>query len=394
MQITPDNDANQPFNVDSTKCVAAGIFMGVMGGEVFIVQPGFVQGLVEYAHFSEQQAGFVASAEMSGFAVVTLLIGALSGRLPWQRVLAVCIGLAVVGNLLSLLVQTPGWFAGMRFITGLGSGGIVSIGFASLGLSSRPDRSFGFMIMWSGVYGAVVLFAMPTAYSLVGMNGVIWFFALLAAAGFLFVPWMPASGTQHVTSESSAVDLGWFYKSLALTAMLFYFLAQGVVWAYLFRIATDAGISEQAAANGLTLAQLGGVIGALVPALVGARFGRAPMLFIAIACGIIPLVFFMHGGLTATLYTVAVFIYNYGFNKAHPYFLATMATFDQTGRVVTHAVALQTLGLAIGPAVGGLLVEGSSFDRINTLGIALFAVSLGAILAPVLKQRSMPQRSD
>ena len=71
-----------------------------------------------------------------------------------------------------------------------------------------------------------------------------------------------------------------------------------------------------------------------------------------------------------------------------------MATFDQTGRVVTHAVALQTLGLAIGPAVGGLLVEGSSFDRINTLGIALFAVSLGAILAPVLKQRSMPQRSD
>ena len=89
MQITPDNDANQPFNVDSTKCVAAGIFMGVMGGEVFIVQPGFVQGLVEYAHFSEQQAGFVASAEMSGFAVVTLLIGALSGRLPWQRVLAV-----------------------------------------------------------------------------------------------------------------------------------------------------------------------------------------------------------------------------------------------------------------------------------------------------------------
>ena len=205
---------------------------------------------------------------------------------------------------------------------------------------------------------------------------------------------MPASGTQHVTSESSAVDLGWFYKSLALTAMLFYFLAQGVVWAYLFRIATDAGISEQAAANGLTLAQLGGVIGALVPALVGARFGRAPMLFIAIACGIIPLVFFMHGGLTATLYTVAVFIYNYGFNKAHPYLLATMATFDQTGRVVTHAVALQTLGLAIGPAVGGLLVEGSSFDRINTLGIALFAVSLGAILAPVLKQRSMPQRSD
>ena len=380
---------DRPVDVDGMKCVAAGIFMGVMGGEVFIVQPGFVQGLVEYAHFSEQQAGFVASAEMSGFAVVTLLMSFFADRFHWRHALALCIGLATVGNLLSLLTHTPVPFAVTRFLTGLGCGGIVSLGFASLGLSSRPDRHFGFMIMWSGVYGAVVLLAMPTVYKLLGVDGTLWFFALLAASGFLFVSWLPASGSQHVAADTEAVDLGWPYKGLALAAMFLYFLAQGVVWAYLFRIAVAAGIPEQDAANGLTVAQLGGVAGALVPALVGARFGRAPMLFISIACGIAPLVFFIYGGLTAALYAVAVFIYNYGFNKTHPYLLATMAAFDRTGRVVVYAVALQTLGLAIGPAIGGLLIGNGSFDRINGLGIALFALSFTAILGPVLKQRAL-----
>jgi predicted MFS family arabinose efflux permease len=386
----------RPVDVDGARCVAAGIFMGVMGGEVFIVQPGFVQGMVEYLRFSEPQAGFIASAEMTGFAVTTLLMTFLAQRIHWRRALVAFIALAVAGNLASLLPREAGLFAVTRFIAGLGCGGIVSLGFASLGLSSRPDRHFGFMIMWSGVYGAVVLFAMPTLYRVAGMDGALWFFAVFALLGLPFVPWLPGSGSQHATAGTVSVDPGWADRSLALAAMFFYFLAQGIVWAYLFRIAIDAGIPEQAAANGLTVAQLGGVLGALVPALVGARFGRAPMLFLAIACGIAPLLFFLHGGLTVVLYGVAVFIYNYGFNKTHPYLLATMATFDRTGRVVVYAVALQTLGLAVGPAIGGLLVGDGSFEGINRVGIALFAIAFATIIGPVLRQRAqvLAQRSS
>jgi len=40
--------------------LAAAILVGVIGPEVFIVQPGFVQGLVEKLGFDEQGAGYAA----------------------------------------------------------------------------------------------------------------------------------------------------------------------------------------------------------------------------------------------------------------------------------------------------------------------------------------------
>ncbi len=54
-------------------------------------------------------------------------------------------------------------------------------------------------------------------------------------------------------------------KSLALFAMLAYFMAQGVVWAYLFLIGVSGGLTDQAgSANGLMLSQFAGIAGALL----------------------------------------------------------------------------------------------------------------------------------
>jgi hypothetical protein len=65
---------NVAYNPSAIRSVAAGVYMGVMGGQVVIVQPGFVQGLVERAGFSEEQAGLIASIEMAGFAAMTILL--------------------------------------------------------------------------------------------------------------------------------------------------------------------------------------------------------------------------------------------------------------------------------------------------------------------------------
>jgi predicted MFS family arabinose efflux permease len=106
------------------------------------------------------------------------------------------------------------------------------------------------------------------------------------------------------------------------------------------------------------------------------------MLAIAIAAGIVPLMFFLYGTMTALSYAIAVCVYNFGFNKTHPYLLATMASFDGSGRVVTFAVAMQTLGLAIGPAIGATLLVGNSFIVVQWFGIVAFAASFALILIP------------
>ena len=93
-------------------------------------------------------------------------------------------------------------------------------------------------------------------------------------SGLSFVRWLPHSGEEHAQIEEDAVDLPWTFKSMALGAMFCYFLAQGVVWAYLFLIGMAGGLGEQAVANGLTLSQFAGIAGAMLAAIMAHRFGR------------------------------------------------------------------------------------------------------------------------
>ena len=53
---------------DESRLLVSAILLGVVGPEVFIVQPGFVQGMVQYLGFDDRAAGYMASAEMFGIA--------------------------------------------------------------------------------------------------------------------------------------------------------------------------------------------------------------------------------------------------------------------------------------------------------------------------------------
>ena len=67
--------------------------------------------------------------------------------------------------------------------------------------------------------------------------------------------------------------------------MFLYFLAQGVVWAYLFLIGLAGGLTEQQVANGLTISQFAGIVGALGAALSAGRYGRVGPLLLGILGG-------------------------------------------------------------------------------------------------------------
>ena len=377
-----------PIDINSRRTLFAALYMAVIGPEVFIVQPGFVQGMVQYLHFGEQTAGNIASAEMWGMALTTVVMTFFASRFNWQRVFTVSLAVMAIGNIGSLFVNDPELFGAWRFLAGLGAGGVVSLSFAAVGLTNNPDRNFGYLIMWVLIYGAIVFFAMPTAYKLVGITGVIVFFALFPISGLFFVRWLPHSGEEHVQVEADAVTLPVRFRSMALSAMFLYFLAQGVVWAYLSLIGTAGGATEQEVANGLTASQFLGVAGAFVAAMVGGRFGRSIPLSIGMAGGIVPL-FFLFGTTGAWVYGVAVCIYNFAWNMTHPYLLASMASFDRTGRVVVYAVAFQMLGLANGPWIAARVISPGEYGNVLWLGMLLFAAAWAFILPPVGVQRRL-----
>jgi len=372
-------------NIDSRNTIFGVFLIGVIAPEVFIVQPGFVQGLVELLGFDEKGAGYTASAEMFGLAATTILMTFIAHRVNWRVVVFWSLIVMFVANVLCTMTSDLNQFAILRFIAGLGAGSLVSLAFAAVGLTSNPDRNFGFLIMWVLIYGALVLWAMPSAYELAGMNGVLWFFALFPLVAIPFIRYLPLSGESAVQVEKDAVNLSGTMKTLALFAMLAYFTAQGVVWAYLFLIGLSGGLDDQQVANGLMLSQFAGIAGALLAAVFAQKYGRSLPLAIGIVGGAICL-YFLVGQFEFLVFALAVGVYNFLWNLSHPYLLGAMASFDRRGRVVVYAVAMQMIGLAVGPFLAATVITEGEFDRVNQLGAALFLVSFILILPPVLSQ--------
>ncbi len=387
-----NNTLIDSVDVNSRQSIIAAIYLGIIGPAVFIVQPGFVQGLVEFYGFNEQQAGYVASIEMWGIALVTLLLTVVASRFNWRSLLLLGTLLAAVGNFLSATTDDMTLFKVLRFITGAGSGVLISLTFTIIGLTNNPDRNFGFMIMWILVYGAIGFVLMPFGYAAVGMQGVLVFFGLFCLSALPFIRFLPSSGDAHAQVDQDAVELASTFKLFAIAAMFIYFLAQGVVWAYLFLIGTNAGGIRDSVTTGLTLSQFLGVAGALLAALVANRIGRISPLTVGIALSVASLAF-MFGGMTAFVYASAVCLFNFAWNMTHPYLLATMASLDRTGRVVVYAVAAQMVGLALGPALAASILGDGQYANIVQLGMVLFTLSFIAILLPLIKARSQHKSS-
>ena len=373
------------FELNSRKTLWSTFLVGVIAPEVFIVQPGFVQGLVEYVGFDDQGAGFAMTAEMFGLATTTILMTFTAQRVNWRSVILGSLIVMFLANVLCTFTTDLNSFMALRFLAGLGAGSLVSLSFAVVGLTSNPDRNFGLLIMWVLTYGAIVLWLMPSAYALAGMNGALWFFALFPLVAVPFIRNLLADGESLAQVEEDAVNLTTGMKAMALIAMLAYFIAQGAVWAYLFLIGLAGGLSEQEVANGLTLSQFAGIAGALLAATMSNRYGRSLPLTVGIRGGALCL-YFLVGRYEFLVFALAVGIYNFAWNMTHPFLLAAMASFDRRGRVVVYAVAMQMVGLAIGPGLAASVIAEGDYINVNWLGAGLFVVSLALILPPVIAQ--------
>ncbi len=218
-------------DINSRATLYSMFLIGVIAPEVFIVQPGFVQGLVEYLGFDDQGAGKVVSAEMWGLAATTILMTFIAHRVNWRGVVFGSLVVMFVANAACTLTDDVTTFVTLRFVAGLGAGSLVSLSFAAVGLTNNPDRNFGLLIMWVLTYGAIVLWAMPMAYEMFGFGGMLWFFALFPMTAMPFVKHLPISGETDAQVEEDAVNLTPQLKGMALFSMFAYFMAQGVVWA-------------------------------------------------------------------------------------------------------------------------------------------------------------------
>ena len=149
-------------------------------------------------------------------------------------------------------------------------------------------------------------------------------------------------------------------------------------WAFVERIGTMVGYSGDEVGILLSFQSFVGLIGPLLAALIGKRFGLSTPVILAILLTGGTSLSYVLGEHSKMLYTVGVMTICITYFYALSYLTALAAAMDREGRVVAAASSFLSLGLAVGPAISGGLIS------LGGLNLAAWGIAVTVLLTLLL----------
>ncbi len=380
--------ARRAIDVNGWPAILCAVILGTIGVLSFIIQPGIVQGYVKQLRVSEAVAVNLAGIEMLGVALATIFMAIWGTRIDWRWVVAGGLLIAAAGNVASMGAAQGGPFELLRFITGLGEGAITSISFTFVGLTARAERNLALYLTLLLIYGAFGLWYLPAFLSAYGLDAMFAGFAVLTLLALATLPFLPRAYSAEAMVNPEARQLPPAMLALALAGVLAYNLAQGIAWAVLFLVGTGAGLAEQAVADALFLSQILAVVGALASVFLAGRVNRNAAIAFGILAGAASIAALI-GRPNLMLFVVGVCGFNLLWNFVLPFILARVCDFDESGRMMSFAIAMQMIGLGGGPLIAAQLLDGSGYRSAELLCIALFIVSYALLSIPIRRHHAL-----
>jgi MFS family permease len=375
---------------DRPLSIAAMTLVGLAGSSIAIIIPSLIDALSRFRGLDTSAAASVMSGELLGMTVATAVVAPAVRRFNrrWLALLAIALcALADVGSMAP--VYQASTLYGLRFTAGFGEGAMIAAVAAALGGTALPDRNFAIFVACNMLLSAIMFRVLPPLLMGFGLNGLFGaLLALLAVATFalpLFPGRVPvrATGTTNTgTANQSPLNLT---VLLALLGVLVFFTASGTVWPLMPYFATKLHVADATVASTLSNATLAGMMAALLASIVGARWGRSAPLLAATALLISCMLAIT--ALGGGVYAVAVAVFMGAYMFSTPYYYATLAAADTSGRAVAFSMSVQFAGLSLGPLLGPRLnVFANGFGSIWA-GIVLMVVAVALISTAGLRLR-------
>lgn len=346
--------------------------------------PFLISAIINDLHLNEAHAGILMSAEFIFTMLASLLVAPFMGRAP-RRTLAIAgTLLAIAANLISASMTDIYALAAVRCIAGIGAGLALACGNACVASAKQPDRIAGHMNVLSVLLMIVVMLGYAKVMAAYGLPGLYYAMAGTMAVMLLAIPFMP----QHAPKDAieprlhSLKPTGNVLLSLPAICMMlamFVFQARDTMgWAFVERIGTMVGYSGDEVGILLSFQSFVGLIGPLLAALIGKRFGLSTPVILAILLTGGTSLSYVLGEHSKMLYTVGVMTICITYFYALSYLTALAAALDREGRVVAAASSFLSLGLAVGPAISGGLIS------LGGLTLAAWGIAVTVLLTLLL----------
>lgn len=369
--------------------VALGVFIASASIVLMGVQSILVGLFADHLHLDLNQNGWVLAAEQYGAAAGALLGYAIAARLPWSYSVAGGCALAAIVNFLSPYAGGIAELGTLRLLSGFFTTAVYTVGVYFLSQTANPDRVFGVLMVLTTSFFSVDAMLLPFlgeqfGYVIAVQSGGLWFVAAMIAAFWLprgrraVTPAPAASGGQSGRRPlvGLAALLGAFFLQLSIFA----------IWGFLERIGRNNGLSDEQIGYGIGVGVLGGIPAALLPALVGDRFGRVSMIAVATVLLVASYVAFDHP-LGMLGYLCWITILNVGWVLGLVYYMGLTVAHDADGRLSRLMTFSQFLAAGVGPTCSALVI---ARDDLSPIFVVASVSALAGLLAVLLAVRIRP----
>ncbi|WP_271408617.1 MFS transporter [Pseudomonas sp. Q1-7] len=361
--------------------------------------PFLVSAIMKDLQLDAAQAGFLMSAEFISTMLASLLVAPAMGRAPRRTLALAGAVVVIVANLVSASLHDVYALAVVRCIAGIGAGLCLSCGNASVSSARNPDQAAGHMnILFVGLM-AIVMIAFADAMAANGLAGLYYAIAATNAVMLAFICFMPqraiahehAAHSQHGAQRQSLLSA----TSICMMFAMFCFSMRDTMgWAFVEQVGVSVGYTSAELGRLFSLQSFIGLLGPLAAAIVGKRFGmRTPVIIGILASGAVSLGYVL-GEHSKPMYTIAVMMISTTYFYALAYLTALAATLDREGRIAAASGSFLTLGIAVGPALTGLLAEQGGFLLVGWGLAAMVLLTLLAVMVPLSAIRREKASAD
>ncbi|MBK9244441.1 MAG: MFS transporter [Burkholderiales bacterium] len=329
--------------------------------------------------------------------VLQIPMGAASDRYGRKQVIVAGLSVFALGSIIAALAGDILWVIVGRALQGAGA--ISAAVTAFIADSTRDEHRTKAMALVGASIGltfAVSLVAAPVLYAAIGLGGLFWMTALLALAGIAVVLWLVPPAPARTENGEAA-----HWKSVALDSQLLR-LNAGIFTLHAVQMAMFVVVPVLLVELGLPLPQhwkiyLPAVLASFVlmmpPILMAERRGRLRLLLLAAGA----LMVAVQLGLRWLAPSVAMLafwllLFFVAFNileASFPSLTSRLAPASSRGLALGIYNTTQSVGLAVGAAVGGWLAQ-----HFGSGSVFLFAALAMAAWVPMaLGMREVPART-
>jgi predicted MFS family arabinose efflux permease len=341
----------------------------------------FMLGLQHNLHLSAQMSGTVASANLLGGALGSLVAAVGSVWLSSRRVTILSIIAVTSLDVVSVWASSAEQLLLLRALHGVAAGLLIGLAYRFIAGTTAPERALGISLVIQLAESALSLSVFPPLLPSVGLGILFLSMAILEALGLVIFMVLPIKVIIGAEEKHVVRQPGQMLSRFAVTAcvaLLLFQCSRFMTSGFSFNFGAYLNLSTFQVGRTLGIAGWMGGLGALTAALLGNRFTRSQVIVTAVLVRTVAFVALLACRESPVAYCLTLCIEEYFAFLALPFFFGVCLGVDRTGRLGTWSSFTSKMGLTFGPVVGGAILTTFGFPVLVCLAgvVGLCAMAL------------------